>query len=273
MGWHCSSVHVWAVGFGDVCLRVQECTLSRYFQVATIQSDLGAEKTNWEALLEQLQTDGVQVCAHAMNPKLSGALQTRERLYHVWYQHANAKKHDPNLVIPDGDVSQAVLDCTALMQHLNENMSLGLEMGHFLLPNGDLQVGKEAMRLSNELEKKVKQKEKQAEKPGPRKRKGSAAGGQDDDDEEDVGQDKVPKWHAVHKAVWEELLAGVSMPAGAQWSPAAIQLTPHRYKANEFYDSLCARSKDLLRMIDIAVPLSSLHSEMVIDLSELHVYC
>lgn len=221
--------------------------------------------------MEQLQSDAYAVCAHAMNPKTSGALQTRERLYHVWYHHAHAKKHEKQFAIPDADVTQAVVDCQNHMQFLNLHMMLSMEMFHFLLPNSDERVGKEAARLSNEQDKKAKQGQKKPRQNQKTKGSAAAAGGNDDDDDEDVGNGRVPKWHQTHEEVWEELLAGKAMPADVKWTAQTINITPNRYKANAFYDSLGLRCKDILRMVDLASPLANLDTEMVVDLSELHV--
>ena len=67
------------------------------------------------------------------------------------------------------------------------------------------------------------------------------------------------------------MLAGKAMLAGVERTPETINITPDRYKANAFYDSLCDRSKDILRMKDLASPLANLDTEMVLDLTELHV--
>ena len=59
-------------------------------EVAAIMSNLGRERTNWEVLSDDLANDGITVAACVMNPKQAGGLQTRERLYQVWYNHEAA---------------------------------------------------------------------------------------------------------------------------------------------------------------------------------------
>ena len=193
-------------------------------QVSTIQSDLGADRTNWEVLLEHVQGDGFTVIANAMNPKTTGALQTRERLYQIWYNHHHSKKHDRQFCIPDNSVTQALVDCDQHMVFLNLNMQLGLEMHHFLLPNNHPEVGKEAARLSAGAHKKAKQVSKPKKKP-----KGSlglAWEMQEGDEDLEGDGKKPPKWHEVHEQVWHDLLGNHEIYADMEWTAEACTVVP-----------------------------------------------
>ena len=77
---------------------------------------------------------GITVAAWAMNPHRSGGLQTRERLYQIWYRH-EAMKARGEAAVEDSQVPAQVQLAVAMMDHLNTRMDLGLEMRHILLPN------------------------------------------------------------------------------------------------------------------------------------------
>ena len=70
-----------------------------------------------------------------------------------------------------------------------------------MLPNSDEHVGKETARLSNELEKKAKQCQKQKPRQNQKTKGSAAAAGGNDDVDEDVRNGNVPKWHQTHKQV------------------------------------------------------------------------
>ena len=106
----------WLPAFGSFC------------QVATIQSDRGAERTIWQVLQDDLHQDNILVIANRMNPKLAGMLQTRERLYQIWYQHESSKKNNAKFAIDDGRVPFAAVDAENHMAYLSLHMDLGLNL-------------------------------------------------------------------------------------------------------------------------------------------------
>ena len=112
-------------------------------------SNLRQERTNWEVLSDDLANDGITVAACVMNPKQAGGLQTRERLYQVWYNHEAAKAKDLAGTLDDASVAPQAQLAVARLDHLNLNAALGLKMEHFLLPVGELRVAaaREAIRV------------------------------------------------------------------------------------------------------------------------------
>ena len=71
---------------------------------------MGEERTNWQVLVDDLQQDNVMVVANRMNPKVAGFLQTRERLYQIWYGHEASKKNNSKLAIDDTRLPLAAVD-------------------------------------------------------------------------------------------------------------------------------------------------------------------
>ena len=165
-------------------------------------SELGAPRSNWAVLLNELQGDDFLVIANRMNPRNGGMIQNRDRLYQVWYHHGNAKRHDKN-VIADGLVQFRAMDCDNLMTHLDNSMGLALRLHHFILPSYDSRVTLDAGRLSGELKAKKSKKESKAaaSKGTPSSQRTKI----DEEDEEEEGSNKKQlKWHSVHEQLWKK---------------------------------------------------------------------
>ena len=239
--------------------------------MATIQSDLGAERSNWEVLREEVEGDGFLVVANRMNPRNGDAVQTRERLYQVWYNHANAKRHDKN-VIEDHKVEGAAVDCDHHMGYLNNNMGLMLKLHHFILPNNDSRVTQESGRLSAELAAKAKKADKQAAKGGAQKRR-KIDEDAEGEEEGTAESKKQPKWYDGHSQVWDSMFAEHPELSHISWSPQAAETIPDRYQGNPFFEHMAIRNRDILRMLDLKVPPEQLRAEVVVDLYPMRVLC
>ena len=217
-----------------------------------------------------------------MNPKTAGFLQTRERLYQIWYQHEFSKKNNPKHAIDDNQVQFAAVNADNHMTYLSLNMDLGVKLKHVLLPNHDHRVLKEASALTAGLEAKAKKADKAATKepkePATKRRK-SGGGGSPAEEEDDAGAGehvagakRQVKWHDVHKEVWANLFNDNDELKEVEWTLEAASFIPDRYKANPFFESLCVRSRDIVRMLDMKVPPEDLSGEVVVDLLPRLVY-
>ena len=160
-----------------------------------------------------------------MNPNVAGMLQTRERLYQVWYHHEHAQILYKKLAIDDARVQFAAVDADNHMTYLNLNMDLGLALSHFLLPGHDQRVVVEAARLGGELEAKAKSMEtKGCQGACYKKRKSSGSGGPEEEDADvdgTVGKDgtkRVVKRHNHHKQVWDSLFTDHVELKDVQWT-------------------------------------------------------
>ena len=249
--------------------------------MATIQSDMGEERTNWQVLVDDLHQDNLMVVANRMNPKQAGFLQTRERLYQIWYGHEYSKKNNLKFAIDDNRVQFAAVDADNHMTFLNSNMDLGVKLSHLLLPNHDRRVLCEASAVTRILEAKAKKADKTAaNEPPAKKRRTSAASSAEpapveDDADLDSGNNgsKKVKWHEVHREVWAALFNDHNELRDVEWTLEAASSIPNRYKGNPFFESLCVRSRDIVRMLDMKFPLEQLSNrEVVVDLLPWLVY-
>ena len=244
-----------------VCVLFQQI----HCEVSTIMNNLGEDMTNWECLVDDLTQDGLSVAAWPMNPHRSGGLQTRERLYQIWYQHEVMKARG-EAAVDDSQVAAQVQLATSMMDHLNTHMDLGLEMRHVLLPSSHQAVVAAEAQIANDMQAKAKRLDKIVWKKEEKHNNED----DDDDDEADKKVGGVPKWHKHHKAVWEYLFDEGS--DHGEWSPEAVEEhVPERYAANVWYLSMCNRNKDILRMLDLKTPPELLVGEVVVDLRALPV--
>ena len=240
--------------------------------MATIQSELGAPKSNWDVLLEDLHGDEFLVVANRMNPRNGGMIQTRERLYQVWYNHRNAKRHDKN-VIEDRLVQFRAVDCDNHMVYLNNHMGLALKLNHFILPDTDPRVRLNTARLSAEVEAKLTQANKRAAKGGAAISKRMKIDEDEAEEEEEGSNKKQPKWHGVHEQIWNTMFHGNAELGDIKWSLLAAQTIPARYQGNPCFEHMAIRNRDIIRMMDLKFPPEQLTAEIVVDLYPMRVLC
>ena len=292
----CVSVVFVVYSFASACLQCFSAILC--LQVPRIAANLGAVETNYEALVDLLNQDDIQVADTLLDPENADYCQRRTRKYAWWFNMEAAARRTPGVAL-DPFFIQELLEKTAeCARTLGKSVKYGIELKHFLFAHDSQEILQEKDALQKELKVKLRRLEKmqscqQQDEPGSKRQKNNdgqpglvmnsgvqkktkskkqtqSSGGDDDFDkfmDDLVGEDGAaePKWFDIHRNIHEDLgCPGV-------WSPVDDKTPPQRYVDNVFYNSLRWRDRDIINMLDLLSPPESLDKEVGVDLHPWHV--
>ena len=294
------------VFFGGVASVHLQCSSAILcLQVPRIAANLGLEETNYEALVDQLEADGIQVADTNLDPQDADYCQRRTRKYAWWHNmEAAIRKHGANTAAVDPILIQEQLQHTAqLARTLSKSVKYGIELKHFLFAQDSTEILQEKDALHKYLKAKAFRKQQMMDEPGSKRQKNNDGEGvevaavppmnsgvqiqtgqrktkkqsADEDDYENclddlVGDDGAaePKWFDIHRNIHTDL------GCPGEWSPVSDDKPPQRYENNVFYSSLRWRDRDIIAMLDLLSPPESLEKEVGVELHPWHViqlYC
>lgn len=272
-------------------------------QVPRVAANLGEEETNFEALVDQLGQDGIQVADVNLDPQDADYCQRRVRKYSWWHNmEAAIRACGRSSPLVDEVFIQHQLEETAkVARSLSKSAKFGIEIKHFLFADDSPEILQEKAALTKSLQKLQARLQKLQEEPGSKRQRTNdgdgveAAGagpigvsimnsgvqskkkkatlqsrGYDDDAEweeifhGDAGPAE-PKWFNIHRAIHSDL------GCPGEWSPVADDKPPQEYEGNVFYASLRWRDRDIIAMLDKLSTPDSLPKEVAVDLPLWHV--
>ena len=274
-------------------------------QVPRIAANLGEEETNYEALVDQLFQDGIQVSDVNLDPQDADYCERRARKYSWWHNmEAAVRQHGPSSPLVDEVLIQDKLDQTAkLARTLSKSVKFGIEIKHFLFAHDSPEILQEKDALAKTLKAKTLRLQKLQEEPGSKRQKTNdgdrievAGAGpttnsgvfimnsgvqskrkkatpQSGDDDAETWDElfhgdaagEEPRWFKIHRTIHRDL------GCPGDWSPVADDKPPQQYQGNVFYNSLRWRDRDILAMLDTLTTPESLPKDVAVDLPLRHV--
>ena len=130
-----------------MCLQCFSAILC--LQVPRIAANLGLEETNYEALVDQLEQDGIQVADANLDPQDADYCRRRTRKLAWWHNmEAAVRKHGANTAAVDPVLIQEQLQQTAqLARTLSNSFKYGIELKHFLFAEDSPEILQEKEAL------------------------------------------------------------------------------------------------------------------------------